>query len=478
MTEQSRFDAAAALELVKAFKHELERNKLDDYKPYPKQEKFHAMGANKNERLLSAGNQLGKTYAGAMEFAYHVTGKYPKWWKGRRWDRPIRAWVGGESTTVVRDTSQKLLLGDLTEGEDRLGTGMIPADNIARFTYARGVAQGVDTLVVKHKSGGNSVIKFKSYEQQRIKWQGDTIDLLWCDEEPPSDLYSEGLARFTATGGMAYITFTPLKGMSSVVKRFKHDDDPLRGEVVMTAHDAPHITDDMLRAMLSKYPSHEHECRINGVPMAGEGRIYTVSESLITTTPFDLPDHYHRIIGLDVGHGEHPTAGVWLAHDRDRDILYLYKEYREIGGQIPNHASALRSAGRIPIAWPNDAHQGDKFSGKAVADHYKSENCLMLPTHAQWDDRSISVWPGIVHLQQRMAEGRFKVFSDCTSWLEEYRQYHMQDGKIVKKDDDLLDGTRYAIMSLKYAKPIERGWYPGKRQGHVRQLNNDFNPLG
>jgi phage terminase large subunit-like protein len=40
---------------------------------------------------------------------------------------------------------------------------------------------------------------------------------VWFDEEPPPDIYSEGLTRTNATGGITMITFTPLLGMSEVV---------------------------------------------------------------------------------------------------------------------------------------------------------------------------------------------------------------------------------------------------------------------
>ena len=40
------------------------------------------------------------------------------------------------------------------------------------------------------------------------------------DEEPPLDIYSEGLTRTNATGGITIVTFTPLVGMSDVVLRF------------------------------------------------------------------------------------------------------------------------------------------------------------------------------------------------------------------------------------------------------------------
>ncbi len=343
---------------------------------------------------------------------------------------------------------------------------MIPRDRIVNVTWTRGITKAVDTVTILHKTGGHSVIKFKSYEQGREAWQADTIDWVWFDEEPPDDVYSEGLARFTATDGMAFMTFTPLKGMSTVVKRFKQQEDPLRGEVIMTAHDAKHITPKMLEAMLAKYPVHEHECRINGVPMAGEGRIYQFSEEVLKVEPFNIMDHWTHIIGLDVGHGNHPTAAVWIAHDRDTDTAYLYKTYRQEGGNIPTHAAALRAGGRVIVAWPQDVKQGDRVEGTALKKHYETNNVWMMPGPARFpDDRGNSVWAGITEIQQRSEQGRLRVFSTCNDWFEEFRNYHLEDGKVVKKDDDLLDATRYAIMCLNAARTIDRNWYPGRRLG-------------
>ena len=64
------------------------------------------------------------------------------------------------------------------------------------------------------------MLGFKTYDQGRTKWQGETLDFVWFDEEPPQDVYIEGLTRTNATGGMVYLTFTPLKGISDVVHSF------------------------------------------------------------------------------------------------------------------------------------------------------------------------------------------------------------------------------------------------------------------
>ncbi|WFU49498.1 terminase family protein [Sinorhizobium terangae] len=51
-------------------------NILAGYRPYAKQREFHDAGAAVRERLFMAGNQLGKTLAGAAEAAMHLTGRY------------------------------------------------------------------------------------------------------------------------------------------------------------------------------------------------------------------------------------------------------------------------------------------------------------------------------------------------------------------------------------------------------------------
>ena len=80
-------------------------------------------------------------------------------------------------------------------------------------------------MVVAHAGGGASVLVFKNYAQGRQKWQGETLDGVWFDEEPPLEIYTEGLTRTNETGGFTMVTFTPLLGMSEVVRMFLSADD-------------------------------------------------------------------------------------------------------------------------------------------------------------------------------------------------------------------------------------------------------------
>src|SRR3974390_3047312 len=89
---------------------------------YEPQLKFFADGASKHQRLLRGGNQVGKSFACAFELSLHMTGQYPRWWKGRRFDKPVRCWVVGPTAQLVRDGPQRQLCS--RQGE--FGTGTIP----------------------------------------------------------------------------------------------------------------------------------------------------------------------------------------------------------------------------------------------------------------------------------------------------------------------------------------------------------------
>lgn len=208
----------------------LTENKLQYFKPYPKQLAFFTAGASCRERLLMAANQSGKTLASAIEIACHATGRYPSWWPGKRFEKPTDGWVAGVSNEVVRDTLQKLLLGN--PGEH--GTGTIPKDSIIGIVTARGIGDLVDVIRVAHISGGTSTLTLKSFSAGREKFQGSTLDYVALDEEAPYDIYSEALTRTNATRGLVWSTFTPLQGVSEVVRRFLYEQSSDRA---LISHD-------------------------------------------------------------------------------------------------------------------------------------------------------------------------------------------------------------------------------------------------
>lgn len=438
----------------------MDRNRLADYAPYSKQRDFHAAGAEKRERLFMAGNQLGKTLAGAAEMAMHLTGRYPDWWKGRRFDHPIVAMAGSETGELTRDGVQRLLMGPPSD-EAAWGTGFIPYDAIVDRSRSMGVADALDTVIVRHVAGGNSTLLLKSYAQGRKRWQANTVHAVWTDEEPPLDIYTEALTRTNATGGMVMVTFTPLLGMSAVVMRFlQPSEDDLgqkdRAVIQMTIDDAEHYTPAERERIKASYPEHEREARTMGIPIMGSGLVFPVSESSITCDPFEIPPHWFQIGGMDFGY-DHPFGAARLAWDKDKDIIYVTADFRQAKTTPVLHAAALKPWGEgLPWAWPHDGLQHDKGSGEELAAQYKKQGLKMLADRATFPDGGNGVEAGIMEMLDRMQTGRWKVFRTYQAWLEERRLYHRKDGQIVKLMDDVLSASRYALMMKRKAVQIVR----------------------
>lgn len=451
-------------ELQAAIRGKLAHVSLDRYKPYPRQLQFHASGGplHVHERLLMAGNQLGKTLCAGMEHAMHLTGRYPDWWPGASFDAPVIGWVASETGQSTRDTVQRILMGR----PGSWGTGAIPRDAIKDWKRAAGgVPDLLETVTVTHGGGGDvqagrSVFTIKTYDQGRLRWQGETLDFVWFDEEPPEDLYFEGKTRTNATGGIVTLTFTPLKGMSEVVRRFLHEKPPGSVVTTMTIEDAGHYTPEQRAEIIASYPAHERDARVQGVPTMGSGRVFQIADEVVAETQVPIPPHWPRIAAIDFG-WDHPTAAVWMAWDRDADVVHVYDAYRVREATPMIHALALKTRGDwIPFAWPHDGLQHDKGSGEQLADQYRKQGVRMLKNKATHPPKKgeaegtggYGVEAGIMMMLDRMQTGRLKVARHLREWFEEFHMYHREDGQIVKIDDDLMSATRIGLMMLRHAK--------------------------
>src|SRR5215475_9469140 len=454
--------------LLKTLEAERQRrrteNRLAYYRPYAKQAEFHRAGATHRERLLMAGNQLGKTLAGGFEAAMHATGRYPEDWKGRRFDRPTVGWACGVTGEVVRDTVQKILVGRV--GQE--GTVAIPKDAIAELVSARGIPELLDTIKVKHVSGGHSIIGLKTYASGREKFQGETLDWVWFDEEPPADIYTEGLTRTNVGANPVWMTFTPLQGVSTVVKRFLHEKSDDRHKTIMTIDDVEHYSADEKKTIIASYPPHEAEARVKGIPVLGSGRIFPVAEETIAIDQREIPAHWPRVAGMDFG-WTHAFAAAELAWDRDADCVYVVRTHRLKEASPIIHAAALRPWGKeLRWAWPRDGNRETlEGAGIALAAQYREQGLNLLSEFSHYVEgtgqKSVSVEAGLMDMLNRMQSGRFKVFRHLNDWWEEFRLYHRKDGKVVKEGDDLMAATRYALMMLRHAS-IARSYHSFRRQ--------------
>lgn len=432
---------------------------------YPKHCEFFAAGDRHRERLMLAANRVGKTEGvGGYEMAIHLSGQYPAWWKGRRFKNPIRAWAAGDTSKTVREILQQKLLGPVGSW----GTGLIPGESIERTVRAAGVADTVEIVYVKHVSGGISILVFKSYDQRRESFQGTEQDVIWLDEEPPLDIYTECLLRTMTNNGMLMLTFTPLLGMSEVVLTFlpggrlEAQTSGSKFVVMATWDDAPHLGKEAKEELWKSIPPFQRDARSKGIPQLGSGAIYPVPESDLLVEPFKIPDFWPRGYGMDVGWN--CTAAIWGALNRDTDTLYLTNELARSQAEPSVIAHGIKAPGEWMPGFidPASRGRGQKDGSQLFSDYQQLGLRLELADNG--------VESGLYSVWNRMSTGRLKVFSSLSGWLQEFRLYRRNDrGQVVKENDHRMDAMRYLesrirSMKVKPVAPVEKVEYryPGQ----------------
>lgn len=465
-------------------------NKFALWKPYPTQFEFFALTKEHRETLLRAANQYGKTTAGAYMGTVFSTGRYPEWWPGRRFDRPTLGWVGGLSGVAVRDAAQTKLLG--TPGDpSSLGTAMVPKDLIVQNSVnaSRSAPNGVDSFLIKHVSGQNSRVVFKTYGQGAGDWQGPTVDWIWIDEECPPDVLNEALARLTGDG-VLFISLSPLLGRSLVMLRYIGDDltpeqRASRGVVRATLAEAEHFTEEQKQARRASFSESERAAREFGDPTMGEGSVFTTPEAdlRVNLSMSAVPDSWRKIWGLDFG-SNHPFAAVLWGFDLENDIDYILHVIKMTTPPntpaILGHCEAIkRVCAQAPVAWPHDGHV--QREGEALKDIYASYGLKMLKSHALNPDGNHYTQPGIDAMDERMQARRLKVRNspENESWFEEYRAYHRKvvNGKsvIVRTFDDAQSASRIGFVMKDHARPVPLGG-PAPRRRPSPPAHMPINP--
>lgn len=456
---------SSVLSAIRVLEDDTRKNKLFQFFPdsgpfrrelYRQQMAFFALGSKCRTRCFMAANRTGKTEGGGFEVVLHLTGLYPEWWKGFRFAHPVDVWVAGDTKETVRDITQTKLLGR----PGAPGTGMIPGEMIGRVVMRQNSGGSVDYVTVRHVSGGYSTLGFKSYDQGREAFQGTEKHIVWLDEEPKSSgIRSECAMRLGTTGGLLIETFTPLRGITEIVQRYMASDDGemlgldadrvlVRGKdvgMVMAGwDDVPHLSATEKERMLAECEPHLVESRSKGIPSLGSGAIYPVPLDEIIADPFDIPPHWPRVYGLDVGWNR--TAAVWLAHDRDTDTVYAYAEHYRGQAEPEIHAAAIRARGEWIPGEIDPASRGrGQADGARLFDLYSGHGLRLV--HAV-----NTVEAGILEVYSRLSTGRLKIFRTLQCVASEYRIYRRDEkGKIVKANDHAMDALRYGIMGIVHA---------------------------
>ena len=482
MTDDERLERLQAL--LKEQNERLVFNSIATYNPYPWQRTFEVATATCGQVLAMCANQVGKTYCGARITSFHLTGLYPDDWEGKRFPGPINAWAAGVSNESTRDILQNEMFGPPDDISLR-GSGAIPRHCIGETTRKPQVPNALQSALVQHhdahgKPDGWSRLTFKAFEMGQDKFMGTKMHWIWLDEQPPSDIFTQCVTRTVNTEGIVAMTFTPEDGMTEVVHQFMHEIKPGQALITATWDDAPHMNEAKKEQLLAVYPPHERKMRSQGIPIFGSGMVFPIPEADLTIEPFEMPDYWPGIAGIDFGWA-HPTAVVWMRWDREADIVYVVDCYRASQMTVPVHSAAIKARQTMPVAWPHDGEVHEKGSGVSMSDLYRQEGVKMLPHNfsnplavGETGKGNYKVEPGISAMYQRMEQGRFKVFSTCFEWFEEFRAYHREDGIIYKLKDDLMSATRYGHQSLRFAEQPSGGAYSSGYNGPLEMPDMGF----
>jgi phage terminase large subunit-like protein len=478
----SILNTLSPLEIIARIDTELEHRRVDDlinlnyYKPTPKMLTYYRAGLNARERMILGGNRTGKTYGVLIELYFHLTGIYPHWWEGYKFDRPINALVASISAELTRD----ILQGNLFKGAK---DGSVPAiihESLITSKTHTNIAGAFGIVMIPHVSGGHSTLYLKAFKQGASSFQGVKYDWIHLDESVGYDVYQEALMRtasFTNARTLLNVTMWPEKGMDETVCHFMVDklaDGNTQHIDPETIHknrfymhigweDNPHLPVEERQRMEDSTPAWRLESRKNGIPVFGHGKVFIQPESEIIVKPFDLKSdryrHFSYVYGLDPSV---TSGGTWgfclLAYDRQDDVVYVAKDYKLSNVTPSEHASNMSRI--IPFDACNGmcdpAGAGENQHSKESTIEFLRKTCglaLIKATKTNGTKEAV-----IDSIYERTRRDKFKIMYDpetntgCTNLMKEWRQYSRDEkGDIVKKNDHCIDALFYAYNGLNNA---------------------------
>jgi phage terminase large subunit-like protein len=446
---------------------DMKYNQLKYFRPFEHQLEFFRTGDSERRGILAA-NRIGKTVSTCYETAMHLTGLYPDWWEGFRFEKPITCMVAGEGWSQVALVLQNELLGSQdVKITDNLGTGAIPKDCIVTNTMRNDGANCIG-VEVKHISGANSYLLFANYTQEVRQLQGFKLNLAVFDEQPPDDFFSEIVTRTATTQGKVLCSFTPLKGLNGLVSKFWNKEEGY--DYIRVSWDdvpeydpwgQPFLLMATRRQLERDYLPHEREARIAGKPVMGKGAVFQLHSWPTYKTgelDFTRMPNIHRIIALDLGLVNDKTVISLMYWEPYERTAYLHKQIivqgieEAVPTQYVNHLLRPEVFG-TPIVLPPDASTQGRYtmSSSSIRELFESyelnvyEKAIMNPPDSEGRVTNHKAY-GINQMRQMLEVGSLMINENCTNFLSEAQNYFVDERGRFSDPDDCIDSARYAVL--------------------------------
>lgn len=446
---------------------DMKYNQLKYFRPFDHQLEFFRTGDSERRGILAA-NRIGKTVSTCYETAMHLTGLYPDWWEGFRFEKPITCMVAGEGWSQVALVLQNELLGSQdVKITDNLGTGAVPRNCIVTATMRNDGANCIG-VEIKHTSGANSYLLFANYTQEVRQLQGFKLNLAVFDEQPPDDFFSEIVTRTATTQGKVLCSFTPLKGLNGLVSKFWNREEGYN-YIRVSWDDVPEydpwgqpfLLMSTRRQLERDYLPHEREARIAGKPVMGKGAVFQLNSWPTYKTgeiDFHTMPNVHRIIALDLGLVNDKTVISLMYWDPYERSAWLHKQIvvqgveEAVPTQYVNHLLRPEVFG-TPIVLPPDASTQGRYtmSSSSIRELFEQyelnvyEKAIMNPPDSEGRVTNHKAY-GINQMRQMLEVGSLMINENCTQFLSEAQNYFVDEKGRFSDPDDCIDSARYAIL--------------------------------
>lgn len=462
------FEARNSLEeYVIEIAEDMKFNALKYFRPFEHQLKFFKTGTSERRGILAA-NRIGKTVSTCYETAMHLTGRYPEWWQGKRFDKPVNVMMAGEGWTQVALVLQNEMLGtNDVKIQDSLGCGAIPRDCIV-FDTMRNDGANCLGVEVKHTSGANSYLLFANYTQEVRQMQGFKLNLAIFDEQPPDDFFSEIVTRTATTQGQVLCSFTPLKGLNGLVSKFWNREEGYE-HIRVSWDDVPEYDPwgepfllQSTRLQLERdYLPHERDARRNGVPVMGKGAVFQIRNwPTYKTGDYDFRGTMglHRIIALDLGLVNDKTVISLMYWDPNEREAWLHTQIVVKGTEEANPANWIQHLMRpevygTPIVLPPDAGTPGRYTmnSQSLREFLESYELNVYPDPIRNPpDESGKTTNhksyGVNTMRQMLEIGTLHVNENCVEFLREAQNYYADEKGRFSDPDDCIDSARYALL--------------------------------
>ena len=194
----------------------------------------------------------------------------------------------------------------------------------------------------------------------------------------------------------------------------------------------PHLAEAAKKELWDSLPAYQRDARTKGIPVLGSGAIYPYSEDDYVISDFEIPKHWPKAYGLDVGWNR--TAALWGALNRDTDVLHIYSEHYRGEAEPVIHTSAIQARGKWIRGAIDPASRGrGQADGRQLLQLYRDLGLDLT-------EADNAVEAGIYQVAMRIGSGRLKIFRSCQNTLQEMRLYRRDEkGRVVKERDHLMD---------------------------------------